>query len=236
MAKIQGIPMVGHCFYRSKMCELLSGTYVATCDEEIATYIESIGGTAIMTSEKHERATDRTAEALERVEEMQGRKVDIVVMLQGDEPMVTPEMIYSSIEPFRNESDDIDVVNLVSRIGTIEEFEDPNEVKVVIDSNGDALYFSREPIPSRKKGVEKVNMLKQVCVIPFRRQALLDFNAMEETELEIVESVDMLRLLENQRKVRMVFSGGTTYSVDTQAELEAVDRLMASDPLIVSYS
>ena len=79
-------------------------------------------------------------------------------------------------------------------------------------------------------------MLKQVCVIPFRRQALLDFNAMEETELEIVESVDMLRLLENQRKVRMVFSGGTTYSVDTQAELEAVDRLMASDPLIVSYS
>ena len=227
--------MVGHCFYRSKMCKSLSGTYVATCDTEIASYIESIGGTAIMTSEEHERATDRTAEALLKVEEIQGRKADIIVMLQGDEPMVTPEMIDSAIAPLTDEPSDVEVVNLVSEISSVKEFEDANEVKVVMDSIGDALYFSREPIPSTKKGAENFKMLKQVCVIPFKRQALLDFNAMDETVLEIIESVDMLRLLENQKKVRMVFSGGSTFSVDTPTELAAVDRLMTNDPLLKSY-
>jgi 3-deoxy-manno-octulosonate cytidylyltransferase (CMP-KDO synthetase) len=236
MAKILGVPMVGHCFYRSKMCDAIDATYVATCDEEIAEYIRSIGGRAIMTSEKHDRATDRTAEALEKIERQENKLVDIVVMLQGDEPMVTPDMISKAVQPFAESPDEVDVVNLMSEITSVEEFEDPNEVKVVVDSRSDAVYFSREPIPSRRKGVDKVRMLKQVCIIPFKRKALLDFNEMEQTELEIVESVDMLRLLENQKKVRMVFSGQETCSVDTEAELIKVERLMAHDPIVQSYA
>ena len=88
MAKIHGVPMIGHCYHRTKLCNDLMDTYVATCDDEIHDYIISIGGKSIMTSDIHERATDRTAEAMLKIEEMIGENIDIVVMVQGDEPMV----------------------------------------------------------------------------------------------------------------------------------------------------
>lgn len=234
MAKIHGIPMIGHCYYRTRMCKELSETYVATCDQEIYDYIESIGGKAVMTSDKHERATDRTAEAMLKVEEVLGNKVDIVVMVQGDEPMVTPEMIEQSIEPMLNDSL-INVVNLMARMKAVEEFEDPNEVKVVVGLDYNALYFSREPIPSRKKGADKVPMLKQVCIIPFRREYLLKFNSMPETPLERIESVDMMRILENEERVRMVMTDAETLSVDTPEDLERACKLMNGDELMYQY-
>ena len=146
LEKIMGMPMIGHCYKRSIMCKDVSDTFVATCDAEIRDYIDSIGGKTIMTSSNHERATDRTAEAMIKIEKNLGKKVDIVVMIQGDEPMITPEMISLSLDPFRK-NQNIKVVNLYSDIMTLEEFNDPNEVKVVIDNNDNALYFSREPIP-----------------------------------------------------------------------------------------
>jgi len=157
------------------MCADLSGTYVATCDQEIRDYVESIGGEAIMTSATHERASDRTAEAMLEIEKRIGSKIDIVVMVQGDEPMVTPTMISQALAPFQDVN--VNVVNLMSRISTVSEFEDPNEIKVVVDKRDNAIYFSREPIPTRKKGVTDVPMLKQVCIIPFRRDYLIKFNS-----------------------------------------------------------
>ena len=234
MADIHGIPMIGHCYLRSKMCETLSEVYVATCDQEIYDYIESIGGKAIMTADTHERASDRTAEALETIEKTTGEKVDIVVMLQGDEPMVTAEMIESAVRPLIND-EDIKISNLMATMKTVAEHEDPNEVKVVVDKNNFALYFSREPIPSRKKGAEDVPMLKQVCVIPFDRDFLLQYNSMEQTPLEIVESVDMMRILENGMKVKMIFTEEDTYAVDTQEDLDHVIEKMKTDELLAEY-
>ena len=138
MAKIHGIPMIGHCYHRTKLCNDLMDTYVATCDDEIHDYIISIGGKSIMTSDIHERATDRTAEAMLKIEKMIGESIDIVVMVQGDEPMVRPEMISQSLAPF-SENQSIKVVNLMAHMKTIKEFEDPNEVKVVIDKNSLSL-------------------------------------------------------------------------------------------------
>jgi len=234
MKKILGMPMIGHCFLRSKMCSLLDEVYVATCDDEIKNYIESIGGNAIMTADTHERASDRTAEALLKIEKASGKKVDIVVMLQGDEPMVIPEMIESAVTPLVEE-DSILITNLYSRIQTLKEFEDPNEVKVVVNRNSNALYFSREAIPSRKKGITDVPMYKQVCVIPFRRDFLLEYNQMEQTPLEVIESVDMMRILENGLDVKMVFSDVQSYAVDTVEDLNHVAELMAEDQLVNSY-
>ena len=234
MKKILGMPMIGHCFLRSKMCSLLDEVYVATCDDEIKNYIESIGGNAIMTADTHERASDRTAEALLKIEKASGKKVDIVVMLQGDEPMVIPEMIESAVTPLVEKSS-ILITNLYSRIQTLKEFEDPNEVKVVVNRNSNALYFSREAIPSRKKGITDVPMYKQVCVIPFRRDFLLEYNQMEQTPLEIIESVDMMRILENGLDVKMVFSDVQSYAVDTLEDLNHVAELMAEDQLVNSY-
>jgi 3-deoxy-manno-octulosonate cytidylyltransferase (CMP-KDO synthetase) len=226
--------MIGHVYHRSKLCSTLDEVYVATCDLEIYNYITSIGGKAVMTSDKHERASDRTAEALLKIEKDTQSKIDIVVMIQGDEPMVTPEMINDSILPLLND-DKIKITNLMANMKTVEEHEDPAEVKVVVDKNNFAMYFSREPIPSRKKGVDNVPMLKQVCIIPFNRDFLLEYNEMEQTPLEIIESVDMNRLLENGIKIKMVFTDTETYSVDTPADLENVNKKMSNDVLLKSY-
>jgi len=234
MAEIHGLPMVGHVYFRTKMCSLLGETYVATCDQEIYDYISSVGGKAIMTSDSHERCSDRTAEAMLKVESATGRKVDMVVMVQGDEPMVTPEMIEAAARPML-EDPSIQVINLMARMTTVEEFEDPNEVKVVVDLYGRALYFSREPVPSRRKGVKDVPMLKQVCIIPFRRDYLLEFNGLPETPLEKIESVDMMRVIEHGEHVHMVMTDTETMSVDTPEELEEVLDLMQEDPLLAEY-
>ena len=234
MADILGMPMIGHCFKRSKMSDLLNEVYVATCDKEIFDYIESIGGKAVMTADTHERASDRTAEALLKIEDSTGEKVDIVVMLQGDEPMITPEMIQAAVQPLIDNKD-IKISNLYAKINTIAEFEDPNEVKVVVDKEEFAIYFSREPIPSRKKGTLDVPMYKQVCIIPFDRNFLLEYNNIEQTPLEIIESVDMMRIIENGMKVKMIFTEIESYAVDTQEDLDNVIERMKTDVLISEY-
>ena len=150
LAKILGIPMIGHIYHRCKMAAVLNNVYLATCDEEIKQYSESINAKVIMTSDKHERASDRVAEAMEKVEKTTGHKADIVVMIQGDEPMITPEMINLAVQPMLKDKK-ILVSNLMAPIRTREEHQDPNSIKVVVDNNSNALYFSREPIPSGKK-------------------------------------------------------------------------------------
>ena len=227
--------MVGHVAFRTAMSGILSDTYVATCDEIIENYCRDAGLKCVMTGDHHVRCSTRTAEALLKIEAQTGKKVDIVVMVQGDEPMITPDMIDAAVEPMLKDPS-INVVNLMAEMETIKEFEDPNEVKVVVDRNMDALYFSREPIPSRKKGSDKVPMRKQVCIIPFRRDYLLRFNEMEESPLEIYESVDMMRILEYGEKVRMVPTDKRTYSVDTPEDLARVERLMTGDALMKTYS
>ncbi len=233
LAHICGMPMVGHVYHRSKMCTSLNEVYVATCDREVAEYVASIGGSAIMTADTHERASDRAAEAVRKIESATGSRIDIVVMIQGDEPMLHPEMIDAAVKPLQEDAS-IPVSNMAASMTRAEQ-EDPNEVKVVVDRQDFALYFSREPIPSWKKGAKSVPLLKQVCIIPFRRDFLARFNDLEPTPLEIVESVDMLRVLEHGYKVKMIKTEHVTYSVDTQQDLNRVEQLMADDPLAERY-
>jgi 3-deoxy-manno-octulosonate cytidylyltransferase (CMP-KDO synthetase) len=234
MEKIQGVPMIGHCYFRTRMCKDLLDTYVATCDKEIYEYIKSNGGKAVMTSSAHERATDRTAEAMQKIEEEIGEKIDVVIMVQGDEPMVVPEMISECISPFL-EDENVNISNLITKIDNLTDFEDPNEVKVVIDNKSNAIYFSREPIPSRKKGFDNVPMLKQLGIIGFRRDYLLKFNDMSETPLEVIESVDMLRVIENEEKIRTVMTSGKSLGVDTPEDLKRAENEMSSDLLMAKY-
>lgn len=234
LAQICGIPMVGHIYFRCKMAKVLDEVYMATCDEEIKQYAESIGGKAVMTSDKHERASDRVTEAMIKIEKETGQRADIVVMIQGDEPMIVPEMIEVAVQPMLKDENTL-VVNLMSPIKNAEKHEDPNEVKVVVDKYNNALYFSREPIPSRKKGATEMPILRQVCIIPFRRDFLIEFSRLEPTPLEKVESIDMLRVLEHGYKVKMVLTSFETYSVDTPEDLRFVEELMKNDPLLTKY-
>lgn len=234
LAKILGIPMVEHVLKRSLKSRSLDDVYVATCDEEIREAVESAGGKVVMTQKSHERASDRVAEAVMKLEKETGEEIEIVVMIQGDEPMVYPEMIDDALSPMLA-APEIKITNLMAPLRTREEHEDPNEVKVVVDQEDFALYFSREPIPSWKKGAAEVPMLKQVCIIPFQRDFLIKFNELPQTPLEMVESVDMLRLLEHGYKVKMVLSKHETYSVDTLEDLKKVEGLMRNDPLVKTY-
>lgn len=225
MAKLLGIPMIGHVYKLVSQNHMLTLTAVATCDNEIADYIESIGGRVVMTGSHHERASDRCAEALEILERKEGTTYDIVVMVQGDEPMTHPEMITEAVQPMLDDPS-ILVTNLLGQIESAEELEDRNCIKVVCDLKGDALYFSREPIPTRAK-TKKIPMRKQVCIIPFRRDFLIEYTQMSPTPLEIVESVDMMRVLEHGFKVRMVPTRHETHAVDTPEDLMRVEQLMA---------
>lgn len=214
--------MIGHVLDRIENQNNLSMTAVATCDKVIFDYVVSIGGTAVMTGNHHVRASDRCAEALETLERKNKMVYDIVVMVQGDEPLIDPEMIRESLQPLLD-SPSVKVVNLLGKITSQKEFEDRNCIKVVCDLNSDALYFSREPIPTRHNSSE-IPIGKQVCVIPFRRDFLLEYTRMAPTPLEIAESIDMLRILEHGMRVRMVPTQHKTYSVDTPEDLRSLEK------------
>jgi len=235
LKKILGIPMIGHVYQRCKLSKVLDQVYVATCDSEIYDYIESIRGKAIMTANTHERAADRTAEALTNIEKLNDNEIDIVVMIQGDEPMIMPEMIELAVAPLINDQK-VMVSNLMKKIESQKEWIDPNEVKVVVDINNNALYFSREPIPSSKKYQKKINAYKQVCVMPFRREALFSYMNLSPTYLENIESVDMNRFLEHGVSLKMVESKYQSFAVDTKEDLVFVEKTMKNDKLIKKYS
>lgn len=233
MALIHGMPMVGHCYHRARLAPGFAATYVATCDEEIAEYVRSIGGSPVMTATSHTRATTRTAEAMEHIEAADGERVDVVVMVQGDEPLILPETIAETLDHFSDPT--VEIVNIMSRLRTYEQFVDKNNVKVVVNQNNDALYFSREPIPSPWHGVEEVPMYMQTGIIAFRRDVLLRFNRMAETRLEQIESVDMNRVLETGGRIRMVLTESITIGVDTPPELKAAEELMKEDQAMAQY-
>lgn len=224
MAKIIGKPMIGHVYERVSRSPVLLMTAVATCDQIIYDYIGSIGGKAVMTKDAYERASDRCAEALLTLEKEGNIRFDIVVMVQGDEPMIHPDMIAEALQPMLMDSS-ILVTNLLGKIDTVAEYLDRNCIKVVCDLNLNALYFSREPIPTSFKSKD-IPMRKQVCVIPFRRDFLLEYTNLAPTPLEMAESVDMLRVLEHGQKVRMVPTKYSSRAVDTPDDLKMVELLM----------
>jgi 3-deoxy-manno-octulosonate cytidylyltransferase (CMP-KDO synthetase) len=233
MALIHGMPMIGHCFNRAKLALGEESIHVATCDEEIARYIKGIGGGVIMTSVTHKRATTRTAEAVDIIEAINQQKIDIVVMIQGDEPLINPMVIAETLELFSDPK--IEIVNVMSRLKTYEQFVDKNNVKVVVNCDNDAIYFSREPIPSPWHGIDELPMYQQTGIIVFRRNALARFNGIAETSLEKIESIDMNRIIETGGKIRMVLTESTTIGVDTQKDLNEVQNLMLSDSVMRCY-
>ena len=230
LIKINEMTMIEHVYKRSKLCEDLDQLFVATCDNEIKETVESFGGSVIMTSSTHERCTDRIAEAVTDIH------CDIVVNIQGDEPLVNPDMISNSINELKKDNILYKTVNNVSKIYNQSEFDDKNNVKVVFNSNKEALYFSREPIPNlvKEKNLSYFGY-KQVCIISFTKEYLFLFNKLEQTPLEISESIDMLRCLENNHKIKIVETEYPNWSVDTIDDLKIVEQLMLNDSLTGKY-
>ena len=228
LAKILGRPMIELVYSRSRFCKTLSDVYIATPDKEIRDYCRKNNMNVVMTMDTHERASDRAAEAVLKIEKSSVKKIEIVVMIQGDEPMLSPEMIDKAVRPMINDRS-INAVNLTAPLKSKQEQNDPNQVKVVVDKRGFALYFSREPIPSRKKGAKDVPMQRQIGLIAFRRDFLIKFNKLTPTPLERIESIDMLRILEHGYKLKTIPVAFNTYGVDTPQDLKKVERLIKAE-------
>ena len=230
IAQILGRSMIEHIYKRVAMSKSLDATYIATCDEEIRQVAASFGAPVIMTADTHERASDRVAEAITHIPD-----AELIVMVQGDEPMTHPNMIDTAVAPFRNDPE-LGCVNLVRKIDHEPDYHDFNTIKVVMNQQNDALYMSRRPIPSlAKTGFADTAAYKQVCIIPFRRAMLFQYTRLLPTPLEQLESIDMLRLLEHGLQVKMVPTEFNTQAVDTTADLLRVEKLMAADPLLTRY-
>ncbi len=229
IAKILGRPMIEHIYKRVAMSKSLDATYIATCDEEIRQVAEGFGARVLMTADTHERASDRVAEAVEKLD------ADLIVMVQGDEPMTHPAMIDTAVAPFKSDPK-LGCVNLVRKIDNEADYMDFNTIKVVMNQRHEALYMSRRPIPSlAKSGFAGTAAHKQVCIIPFRRETLFQYTRLAPTPLEQLESVDMMRLLEHGLTVKMVPTEFNTQAVDTPADLARVEQLMKNDPLLSRY-
>ena len=224
LAAILGRSMLEHVYRRARACTALNEVVIATCDEVIARAASEFGARTMMTSPGHVRASDRVAEVADRYE------ADILVMIQGDEPLIRPEMIETAVAPMLEDAS-IGCVNLAGIIRSDRELRDRNTIKVVMSRDSRALYFSREPIPNAgDRPFRPGDWYKQVCVIPFRRQALLSFTYLPRGPLEEIESIDMLRFLENGLPVHMVSTDVETHAVDVPSDVDVVSSLLARHP------
>lgn len=225
LAPLLGRPMIEHVVRRAKRCGALAAVYVATCDEKIREAAEVLGIPVIMTSAAHERASERVAEAAENLE------ADIVVMIQGDEPMITPGMIDAAIKPLQEDAS-VNCVNLVHRIQSREDFLDPNTIKVVMNADGDALYFSRAPIPYNRMTANSgtpPRAFKHIGLYVYRRETLLRLASLPPTPLESAELLEQLRALEHGIRIKAVETRYDSIGVDTPEDLAHVRHLLARD-------
>lgn len=225
LAPIFGVPMIEWAYRHASAAKRVDVVAVATCDQEIGDLIQRTGGIALMTSATHQRASDRSAEALSVLEQERDAVFDIIVMLQGDEPTISPQQIDSLVDAMEADSS-IQVANLFGPISSEQEFNDPNCIKVVADVHGDAVYFSRLPIPHGASFSDSP-VGKQVCAIGFRRDYLMQYLTMDPTSLEEAESIDMLRILEHRGRVRMVATGEQNQSVDIQEDIPKAERVLS---------
>ena len=234
LKKILNKTMIEHCYMRAKMALGKKQVYIASCDTQIKEEVTRIGGNYINTSKLHSRASTRTAEALLSIEKKLNKKFDIVIMYQGDEPFIDPNNIKKIIKNF-NKDKDISIINLVYKTNLNKIIKDKNFVKVVCNKKMEALYFSRESIPSMWLNLNNHYSLIQTGVIAFRRESLLLFNKSKETFLEKMESIDMNRCIELSQTIKLLISNKFYLSIDTKEELNYAKKIMEKDEIYIKY-
>jgi 3-deoxy-manno-octulosonate cytidylyltransferase (CMP-KDO synthetase) len=219
LADIAGRPMVEHVYRRAAAASGVDAVIVATDDARVRDAVEAFGGRAWMTRVDHASGSDRLAEVAARL------TCDLVVNVQGDEPLLVPEAVTEAIAPLEADSS-IRMGTLCRRIEDPAEFIDPNVVKVVTDAEGFALYFSRAPIPFSREtaGADHGAARKHIGLYVYRRDFLLEFARLRPTPLERTESLEQLRALEHGVRIRTVETTYDSVGVDTPADLERVRR------------
>lgn len=216
---ICGKPMICRVYERAKLAKSVDEVIVATDDKRILNAVEKNFGRAMMTRADHKTGTDRLAEVAERFPD-----AEVIVNVQGDEPLIEGSLIDELIAQF--DDADLQMATVAVELTEDAEIKNPNNVKVVIDKNNNALYFSRSPIPyPRNFGKSKV--YKHIGIYAYRRNFLLNFAQMTPTPLEETESLEQLRALENGYKIRVIKSNCKFIGVDTEEDLKLVNEIWA---------
>ena len=223
LALIAGEPMIQHVYQRSKGCAELDEIYVATDDPRIYNCVTEFGGQAIMTDGKHRSGTDRIAQAAENIN--LGDR-DIVVNIQGDQPIFHSSIISELIRPLLQEPT-IPMSTLMYRIKDDRELQDTNTVKVAVDNNGFALYFSRLPIPFCRDQESKAIHYKHLGFYVYRKEFLLTFTSLSYGILEEAEKLEQLRALEHGFKIKVVETVFDSTEVDTPEDIKIVEQKLS---------
>jgi len=226
LEKILNIPMIAHCYERALISGVCDNLVISTPDQEIIDWTNLFEIPSVLTSHSHQRATERAKETLD-ILESDGLHYDLVLLLQGDEPQIFPEDISNLKRAFSNEG--LEVVNLVFPISD-DGLEDPNVVKVVLDKNLNINFFSRSHIPH-----DCISGYRQLGMIGLTKKALDDYVSLLPTALEEVESIDMMRFIENDFSIQGVLSTSQILGVDTPQDLQKVEKTMINDKFFNLY-
>lgn len=221
LSMIAGKPMIQHVYERACQAQMPDEVIVATDNELVEKAVAAFGGKAVMTSPDHPSGTDRLAEVA-----LMYPNVDVIVNVQGDEPMIPPEVIDNLAKAFEADTE----LNMATMKVVMDEadYDNPAAVKVVTDLNGYALYFSRSLMPYPRNKPEEYKVYKHVGIYAYRRNFLLKYAALQPTPLEKAESLEQLRALENGYKIKVLESAFKGIGVDTPEDLAAVNELFAA--------
>ncbi len=229
LADINGKPMIQHVVERARMAQRVDDVIVATDDQRIMDAVQAFGGTAVMTPADCPSGSDRIALVARGL-----AGTEIIVNVQGDEPVIPPSMIDEAVAPLLADPS-LPVGTLVTRLRTAEELLDPNTVKAVLDSRGRCLYFSRSPIPYGRDLtpaalLERCPVYRHIGMYVYRRDFLMQYADLEQTPLEQAEKLEQLRILEHGYAIHAAVTTGTSIAVDTPADLDRVRALITTRP------
>ena len=231
---ICNMPMIQHVIHRSQMFNKWDGLYLTTCDQEIREFGESIGIPVIMTSDTHTRALDRVAEAATKCGQNIGDN-DIVLNVQGDEPMMHPEMINATIKPMLDD-ENVKGTILAMKIVSEVQYYDPNTLKIINNIKGDILYTSRSPVPYCEQFSPELGARRIYGIFGFKWHFLKIFTNMKESPLELVESCDSNRLYDNGYTQRIApYPYVESFSVDVPEDIVKVEKYILDDPYYLLY-
>ena len=221
LADIAGRPMIEHVYRRAAAARCVSRVIVATDDQRIADTVVRFGGEAVMTSAAHQSGTDRLAEVAASL------SCDVVVNVQGDEPVLAAETIDAAVEPLSCDAS-LPMSTLRRRITDPAEHQNPHVTKVVVDQDGFALYFSRAPIPYTRPGQPAAPAWAHIGLYAYRRETLLRLARLPQTAMERAEALEQLRALEHGIRIKVVQTAHASIGVDTPEDLARVRALLAT--------
>ncbi|MBN1431643.1 MAG: 3-deoxy-manno-octulosonate cytidylyltransferase [Methanomicrobiaceae archaeon] len=227
LAEILGMPMIEHVRRRVLLSGKFDEVWVATCDEEIMSVVEENGGKAVMTSDSHERCTDRVEEAAK------GINADVIGIIQGDEPLIIPDFIETLMDTMISD-DGIYCANIVSEIEDLQDLKNTDIVKAIVSLNDDIMYFSRAEIPYFRD-TSSYTCFRQTGISAFTSEFLKTYTKTPQSPLEKAESVDFLRILENGYTIKAVKTRFRTYGVDRKEDVKIIEDILNNDSLQNEY-